>query len=94
MERQQLMFHMVEGDQRAHGAGLDLDALVVSGALTDYVSLPVQHYVQALQKTWLASFAPAPVEDVRDYLGEEIAFCKHRRNLIAPACRSLCTFVT
>lgn len=72
LERQRMVYRMMED----RPAAVDLDRLVVDRVFDDYFSLPSQRRKLHLIHTWVDAslFTPAPINDIRDYYGEKIAF--------------------
>jgi hypothetical protein len=75
LERQELVLAILEADERAHGAGLDLDALEARKVIVDYLMLPSVEAVRRLRDEWLFAWrAEPPLDQLREYLGLQIAF--------------------
>lgn len=74
MERQRLVFSIVEADPADGGAGLNPESLVDSG-FADLTPLSMASECRLVQQRWLScSLLPTPpVFTIRDYLGEQYA---------------------
>mmetsp|Transcript_13493 Transcript_13493/g.39828 ORF Transcript_13493/g.39828 Transcript_13493/m.39828 type:complete len:778 (+) Transcript_13493:57-2390(+) len=73
LERQRMIYHIIESPGPN---SLDLDRLVADGVIKDYFSIDSVKGKHNLIENWVNAsiFKKAPLDDIRDYYGEKIAF--------------------
>lgn len=89
LERQRVIYRKLEAKLTDEGAGLDLDSLKKDGVITDFFFMHDEEDVKRLKTIWVYDkFRPAPVHEVRAYLGDKIgfyfAFLEHYLNSLMP----------
>ena len=77
LERIKLLLALIEMDKHEGGCGINLDGEVAAGVLTAVVPMHEPRVVNRLVNSWLSGmslFPAQPVDEIRDYLGEELGF--------------------